>query len=106
MTIDSTFKPLGATVVVTNAAVQPLQTSAADGVTTFRVRCLAAGYLTWGGSNVTAKGAPSAGAPSPSTMGFPVGTISYIEVPAASYFISSVANGFELTPGSGGSGGQ
>ncbi len=107
MSVDTTFKPLGPTTLVGVTAVAPMTKDAAGGVTTFRLRCLATAYLTWGpSSSITAAGAPSAGTPSSNTIGMTTGgNAAYIEVPAGSFFISSVAASFEVTPGSGGTGG-
>jgi hypothetical protein len=104
MSVDTTFKPIGATYLLSTTAIQP--TPDASGTATFRLRCLVAGYVTWGRTNaVTAAGAPGA-TPSANTIGVSiVGQVTYIEVPAASFFISSVASSFEITPGQGGTGG-
>ena len=106
MSVDTTFKPIGATTLVGATALQLVDTEASAGDCTFRVRCLVTGYLTWGPSGVTSKGAPVAGTPSVNTIGMTAGgNAAYIEVPAASFFVSSNAAGFEVTPGSGGTGG-
>ncbi len=105
MSIDTTFKPSGPTTLVGVTAVAPMTRDAAAGVTTFRVRCLVTGYLTWGPTNAVASITPAA-APAPNTIGMTSGgNAAYIEVPAASFFIASAAAAFELTPGSGGTGG-
>jgi len=106
MSVDSTFKPMTATYLVTTAAVNIPEAFGA-GISTFRVKCLAAAYITWGPtSSVTAKGAPAAGVPVVNTLGMAtIGSVMYIEVPANSFFISSVATAFEVTGGEGGTGG-
>jgi len=108
MSIDTTFKPIGLTTLVGTSAVQasPDPTSDSRACTTFRVRCLVAAYLTWGSqASVTAAGAPGAGTPVNNTIGMSiVGEVEYLEIPYASYFISSVAASFEITPGIGGTG--
>lgn len=104
MSIDTTFRPLGPTQLV---GVTPLQAAdLSSGCSTFRVRCLVAGYLSWGSSSaVTAKGAPAAGSPVADTLGMAAGAVAYLELPYNSWFISNVAAAFEVTPGQGGTGG-
>jgi len=105
MSIDTTFHPITQTVLVGTTAVQVAPDTQLD-ATTFRVRCLAAAYLTWGPTGVTAKGAPAAGVPVFNTLGMSVvGSVMYIEVPSNSFFISNVAASFEITGGKGGVGG-
>lgn len=107
MSIDTTFKPIGQTVLVGVAAVAAVDKGAQAGVTTFRIRNtnVAANYITWGPTAaVTAAGAPVAGTPSVNTIGVPIGGVVYLEVPAASFFIATLAS-FEVTPGTGGIGG-
>jgi hypothetical protein len=104
MSVDTTFKPLTGIVQVGASAVQVVPTQS-FGVTTFRVRCLTAGYLTWGPkSTVTAGGAPAPG-PVANTLGLATNAVAYIDVPATSWFISSVAAGFEICGGQGGTSG-
>lgn len=108
MSMDTTFRPMGNTVLVGTAAVAAVNKESAMGVSSFRVRCLVAAYLTWGPTAaVTAAGAPTAGnAGVANTLGMPAGgNAMYIEVPPGSFFISSVAASFEVTPGAGGTGG-
>jgi hypothetical protein len=105
MSIDTTFHPITQTILVGATAVQVSTDTQLD-ATTFRVRCLATAYLTWGGnSNITAKGAPGAGVPVFNTLGMTVGSVMYIEVPSNSFFISSAPTAFEITGGKGGVGG-
>lgn len=105
MSIDTTFHPITQTILVGAAAVQVSTDTQLD-ANTFRVVCKAAAYLSWGNSAVTAKGAPIAGVPVFNTLGMvTIGTVMYIEVPANSFFISSVAASFEITGGKGGVGG-
>lgn len=108
MSIDTTFKPIGATALVpaSSATVQVVDKGAYLGVTTFRVRCVIAGYLNWSAqSTVGAAAAPTAGSPSQNTIGMAAGAVAYLEVPASSYFRGDGTATFELTPGMGGSGG-
>lgn len=106
MSIDTTFHPITQTILVGVTAVQVATDTQLD-ANTFRVKCLAAAYLTWGNNgNITAKGAPAAGVPVMNTLGMAtIGSVMYIEVPANSFFISSVAASFEITGGKGGVGG-
>jgi predicted branched-subunit amino acid permease len=106
VSIDTTFHPITPTILVGVTAVQAAVDTQQDN-TTFRVRCLVAAYLTWGNkSTITALGAPAAGVPSANTLGMSVvGSAMYIEVPANSFFISSIAASFEITGGKGGVGG-
>lgn len=98
----SAFMPLGGTALIGTAATQ-VPISLANNVygRVFRVRCLVAGYLTWGPTNaVVAAGAPTAGTPSPNTIGMSVvGGVEDFIFPGASWFISNVAASFEVTPG-------
>lgn len=108
MSIDVTFKPIGVTALVpaSTATVQVVDKGAYLGATTFRVRCVIAGYLNWGQqSTLGAAVAPSAGTPSQNTIGMAAGAVAYLEVPASSYFRGDGTATFELTPGTGGTGG-
>lgn len=99
MSLVAAFQPLGPTVLV---GVTALQVPGASAAGSFRVRCLVTAYLTWGTqSTVTAAGAPVAGTPSPATVGMTAGNVEKITLPGNSYFISSVAASFEITPGEG-----
>lgn len=105
MSIDTTFKPIGKTVVVgiTGGAVQPNDQGAYLGVVTFRIRCTTTGYLGWGTVGLAAPTAPVIGTPQQNVMGFTAGTNpTYIEVPANSYFRSDGTGVFEITGGAGG----
>ncbi len=108
MSVDTTFKPIGATAFVpaTTATVRPVDSGAYLSVTTFRVRCVIAGYLNWGSqSTLGAAVAPTAGNPSPNTIGMAANAVAYLEVPANSYFRGDGTATFEITPGTGGTGG-
>jgi len=103
MSVDTVFKPLGPTVLVTNVAVQ-VTTANPDTDLTYRVRNLAAAaqYFTWGAaSTVTSIGAPTAGVPSANTVGMLPNSVETFEIPSNQYFIASSATGFEMTPGKG-----
>jgi hypothetical protein len=66
---DSTFTPKGPTILVTTAVQQALPTVDNDRATSYRVRCLAAGYLAWASPEVNTQppsitaAAPAAGTP-------------------------------------------
>jgi hypothetical protein len=103
---DSTFTPKGPTVLVTTSVVQALSTSDSDRATSYRVRCLATGYLTWTSSEVSATptltaAAPTAATPAVNTLGMTTGGVETFTLPQNAFFKSSVANGFEVTPGEG-----
>jgi hypothetical protein len=105
MSLDTTFHPITQTILVGASAVQVATDTQLD-ANTFRVRCLATAYLTWGNSStITAKGGPAAGVPVFNTLGMTIGNSLYIEVPSNSFFIASAAAAFEITGGKGGVGG-
>lgn len=105
---DGAFKPQGPTVLVTTAIVNVPTT---DGTPTegYRVRCLVSGYLAWGpapslnvANTTIVAAAPSAGVPSPNTIGMIAGNpVEKFTLGPNMYFISSSVNGFEVTPGEG-----
>lgn len=102
MGIDTTFMPLGPTTLVgvTPLLLVPKGTGAAG--TSVRVRCLVTGYFSWGNtSSVAAPVTPVAGTPSINTIGMTAGGIETFELSAMSWFVSSNAAGFEMTPGQG-----
>lgn len=104
---DSTFTPSGPTVLVGVSVVQVnAATQNAVEPTSYRVRCLATGYLAWypsqtvGAPTFTAA-APTAGNPASNTIGMNAGGVETFSFPQGGYFLSSVAAGFEVTPGEG-----
>lgn len=106
MAYDATFTPKGPTILVTTAVQQALPTMDSDRATSYRVRCLVAGYLAWASSETTVAptitaAAPTAAAPAANTIGMSVGGVETFTLPQNAYFKSSVANGFEVTPGEG-----
>jgi len=109
MGIDTTFKPLIATYLVTSGTtVQPVPKDASGGVNSFRVKNTTATrqYINWGpASTLAIPVAPAAGAPSLSCIGLEAGGVAYIDVPQSSFFNCSATATFEVTPGSGGTGG-
>lgn len=108
MAYDSTFTPKGPTVLVTTSAVQVLPTQDGERCTAYRVRCLVSGYLAWAVSEIAVgatpaitAAAPSAGTPSPNTVGMLANAVETFTLPQSAWFKSSVVNGFEVTPGEG-----
>ena len=104
MSVDTTFTPLTPTFLVGVSQIQVAPKDLGSAVSTYRVRCLTAAYLTWGPTGVTALGAPGAGG-TPNTIGLATGGVIYLQVPPGVFFISSVAASFEITGGQGGCGG-
>jgi hypothetical protein len=116
MSIDVTFKPLTETIAIGNAAAAQIVGASQRGVSTFRIRNIAAGgttvYLSWGRTSaVPAPPANGPGLASPlmNTIGLAGNVTANLEVPPDSFFICSVAfvagtSGVEITGGSGGSG--
>jgi hypothetical protein len=118
MSLDVTWHPITESYAVGNAAAQNIPGAAQRGVTTFRIRNIApsnasVAYIAWGQSAtaVLAAGAvaPTLTASSMNTMGIAGNVTVTVELPANSFFISSVAwvaatTGFEITGGIGGSG--
>jgi hypothetical protein len=104
MSVDTTFKPLGPTTLVVNAAVQlPNSQASGSGAYMFRVRNLAAAvqYFTWGSTSSVTSLTPAAGAPAPNTIGMIPTSVETFEIPGGSWVIASSATGFEFTPGIG-----
>lgn len=104
---DATFTPKGPTILVTTAVQQALPTMDSERATSYRVRCLATGYLAWASPEqsttpptITAA-APTAAVPAVNTIGMTTGGVETFTLPMNAFFKSSVANGFEVTPGEG-----
>jgi len=108
MSQDSAFSVWGSTVLVGTTAVQ-VATSNNQGPTSYRVRCLVAGYFSWApviaGTNtvptILAPAAPTAGVPSVNTIGMSLGGVEVFMLPPNAFFVSNNAAGFEVTPGEG-----
>ena len=108
---DGTFTPKGSTVLVSTTPVQVLPTNPQEACNSYRIRCLVSGYLEWGqseGDALTGAAAPSItavapalGVPQANTIGMTVGGVETLTLPFAAWFVSSVASGFEVTPGEG-----
>lgn len=109
MSVDTTFKPISPTVPfgTTGGAVALVDKGAYLGVTTFRIRCVTAGYIAWGSTASLAapSATPAVGVQLVNTLGFATGQTGYFEIPAASFFRGDGTGVFEVTPGSGGTGG-
>lgn len=104
MSVDTTFKPLGVTTLVVNAAVQlPASQASGSGAYMFRVRNLSssAQYFTWGTNNGIVSQTPAAGTPAANTIGMIPTSVETFEIPGGSWVIASTATGFEFTPGIG-----
>jgi hypothetical protein len=118
VSIDVTWHPITETIAVGNAAAASVVGAAQRGVTTYRIRNIApsnasVAYISWGqnAAVLLAAGAvaPTLTAPSMNTIGIAGNVTATIEIPANSFFISSIAwvaatSGFEVTGGIGGSG--
>lgn len=102
---DSTFTPKGPTYLVGTATVQ-CSSAVGEQCTSYRIRCLASGYLAWAASQTTTAPvltatAPANGVPSTNTIGMTIGGVETLSLPQNAWFESSVAAGFEVTPGEG-----
>jgi hypothetical protein len=109
MSQNSAFDPtFGPTVLVGTSVVQAPATNGVL-VGSYRVRCLVTGYLSWASSQggnpagtaptIPAPVAPSAGTPSPNTVGMTAGTVEVFKLPVNAFLLASVAAAFEVTPG-------
>ena len=110
MSIDTTFHPITETYAVDNSAAVQIPNAGMRGVTTFRIRNIAATtavYVAWGTKSAgLAAVIPALGVPSPNTIGIGPYSTLVIEVPANSFFIANTAlagpGGVEITGGIGG----
>jgi hypothetical protein len=102
MSVDTVFKPLGPTTLVGVTAVQ-VNTNLSAGISSYRIRNLLSTvqYFAWGPSTVGAPAAPTAGVPSPNTIGMLPNSVETFELPINIYFIAGSAAAFEVTPGMG-----
>jgi hypothetical protein len=105
VSIDTTFKPTGPTVLIAATATQ-VATQNAGGVYSFRVVNLATAIqrFSWGRTAAAATalgGAAPTAAGTPNTITMLGGTVETFEIPVDSFFIASSATGFEFTPGQG-----
>lgn len=104
---DQAFTPGGPTIVVSTAPVQALGTSDPTQRTSYRIRCLVTGYITW--SPVLASAQPPtsltatapSGTPSENTIGMGAGQTEVFCLPRNAWFAASAATAFEVTPGEG-----
>lgn len=105
---DSTFTPKGQTVLIGTAVLQAPPTNPSEQCTSYRVRCLVTGYLTWANSETSSAAAPTltaaaptAGNPVTNTLGMTANGVETLSLPSNCWFKSSNAAGFEVTPGEG-----
>jgi hypothetical protein len=114
--VNTTFQPLGQTIVVDNSAAAQCKDAVQKGASTFRcVARVANAYLKWGrASTIAAPAAPAAigavalGQNDSGVIGLTKDVPIYIDVPPDSFFISSAVfatSNVEITPGIGGVGG-
>lgn len=107
MAYDATFTPKGSTVLLGVTVLQIQPTNVDEQATSMLVRCLVTGYFAWlpGKLGDTAPSitvtAPTAGVPSANTIGMSIGQVQTFQLPQNAWFKSSVAAGFEFTPGEG-----
>lgn len=106
MAFDGAFSPLGDTFSVSTTIVQATTRNNAM-APNYRIRCLASGYISWATQQVSAQppaftaAAPSPGTPKQNTFGMTTGQVEVFNLPGNAYFLSSVSEGFEVTPGEG-----
>ena len=109
MAIDTTFKPLIGTYLLSSGTpLQPVpKDGSSGGVNSFRVKNTTATrqYINWGLAAPAVPVAPAAGVPAINCIGLEAGGVAYIDVPPSSFFNCSATATFEITPGSGGTGG-
>ena len=108
MSIDTCFKPTAATISIGTTPVAVSQVSGPGAVTTYRVRCLVAAYLSWGptSAQATANAVAQAGliagtGQAANTVGMFASSVETFELPAGSFLVASAALAFEVTPGQG-----
>jgi hypothetical protein len=105
MSIDTVFKPQGPNTLVVAAGIQI--PNGGSGVTSFRVRNLAAvaQYFGWGQNAAAAVTAastpPSAGNPVVNQAGMLPTSVETFEIPGNMFFAASSATGFEFIAGQG-----
>ena len=108
MSYNSTFTPQGATVVVSNSAVQ-VNTSNNVYPSSYRIRNLlsTAAYISWAPQEPNNAAVtptlvtPVAGTPAPYTVGMLPNSVETFCLPPNCWFIASATNAFEVTPGEG-----
>jgi hypothetical protein len=108
MAIDTTFKPLTATfALASGTALQPVPKDASSGVNSFRIKNTGAAraYINWGLAAPGVPVAPAVGVPVPNSVGLEAAGTIYLDLPQSVFFNCSAAATFEITPGSGGTGG-
>lgn len=97
---DATFAPWGPNYLVGTTPVQALTTNNVN-PTSYRIRCLVTGYITWApNSGVPTPAAPTAGVPAQG-LGMTAGQTETFQLPGNAWFLSNNAAGFEVIPGQG-----
>jgi hypothetical protein len=107
MSIDTVFKPQWPNSFVGTAGVQLSAMANGTGITSFRVRNLAAvvQYFGWGSTaaqavaNATAT--PAAGLPVQNNIGMLPSTVETFEIPGNMFFAAATTTGFEFCGGQG-----
>jgi hypothetical protein len=103
VSLETTFKPMQPTVIVTTATVQAVAPSVGNaGVASFRVyNAAAAAQIIGYGTSATNAAAVIPG----NAVTVPPGASCYMDLPAATWFIGNTGSTFQVTPGQGGVGG-
>ena len=102
---DATFQVWGPLNLIGTSVVQVVTTNQQQ-PTSYRIRCLVTGYISWAPSSggvptINTPTAPSAGTPSPNTIGMTAGGVETLGLPPNAYFLSNNAAGFEVSAGQG-----
>lgn len=105
---NSAFTPWGPLTSVGTAVVQ-VQTTSNNQATSYRIRCLVTGYISWAPAVSTGAAAPTIGTPtapilntpSANTLGMQAGQVEVIALPPNAYFAASALLGFEVVAGEG-----
>lgn len=105
---DSPFRASGPTVLVGVTAVQVSSVNSVN-PSSYRIRNITnlTAYIGWASPNVSttppviSTTAPVAGTPSSNLISMSGGSVEVLTFPQNAYFQSSVAAGFEITPGEG-----
>ena len=104
MSVDTIFKPIGSTTLV---GVTPVQLNSqgnnSGGMVSVRIRNLlgTAQYFSWGTSASVSVTVPTAGVPSPNTIGMLQTSVETFELPPNAWVVANAAAAFEMTPGQG-----
>lgn len=108
MSVDTVFQQKGPTVLVTNSAIQAISSGTTNlvGMVTFRVVNLSASAqrLGWGDTAAKTSSAGPSGAGVANEVNSVLiqgNSVETFEFQSTTFFISSTASGFEMTPGQG-----